>query len=430
LRRGSQALVLKGSSAVLGFGSFVLLARIMTTEQFGQYSFAFSIASLVAIACNFGQPNAVLRFYPPLLEHRQFGEAAGFLGWSVRVLTTWLTIGVVGMVMASLIARASGHSPSIIHLLAAAALVPALAVAEWLGSALRAHGLIIGAVGGREIVWRLGIIVWAAACLLLGQSTSAGTAMIVTAGLLLMVTLGQVLVLERVRSDAERIADPVIQDKIWQSTSMGFWGNGLLFAVLQNAAPAFAGFLSAHDDTARLFAALRVGNLFSLILVASNLVAGPMLSRRFAKGDTKGLQVICRTLAAAQSAPVAIAFVIILMFGPQIMELFGRDYRAGHAMLIIAAGAALINAMCGPCGLLLQMAGQERTYFRILATTVCLYVLAQLAIAPTIGAIGLAVAYLGAQALWNIWAVIACRRHLAVDPSVLGLILPPRLPAA
>lgn len=159
---GRRTLV-AGTIRLAGLGlslAFILvIARATDAEQFGVFSLLLSLATILGYGANLGQHVAILRFWPAVEDRHGKAQADRLLGICFGLVA--LGAAVVGSALAApaLFGVADGT-----NLFWAGALAMMLALAEFCASALRAKGHIVFAMGPRDIVWRvlvvLAVLLW------------------------------------------------------------------------------------------------------------------------------------------------------------------------------------------------------------------------------------------------------------------------------
>ncbi len=160
--------------------------------------------------------------------------------------------------------------------------------------------------------------------------------------------------------------------------------------------------------------------LVALPLLAINTSLAPTVSTVFAEGDKAEIQRLATKAARGAFAfclPLALIYVV---FGSWILLLFGEDFQAGYAALVILSAAQVINAAMGSVGLLLQMTGHERDVAAGLAIAVAVNLAVNLALIPVWGVDGAALGAAANMILWNALLAFRVYRKLGIRPTVLG----------
>jgi O-antigen/teichoic acid export membrane protein len=209
----------------------------------------------------------------------------------------------------------------------------------------------------------------------------------------------------------------------WMRVSLPM-GAATMFLVLDAQVGLLVlGTLDSSPISAGLYAAaLQCMAPFVLILVAVRLPLGAAVARLGAAGERerlqRGLRTATRVVAAASAV---IAAILFLLPGP-ILGLFGDDFSSGATALRILAVAQLVNALCAFNGMVLIMGGEERAAMRTALGCLVLDAILCVALVPTLGSRGAALAALVSITVRNVVNSVQVRRRLGVDATVLGRV--------
>ena len=166
--------------------------------------------------------------------------------------------------------------------------------------------------------------------------------------------------------------------------------------------------------------------LISFVLTSTNMILGPEVARLHHAGAHAELTRTLKLASLMIFLPSLLAFVVCVLFAEQVLGLFGGGFSEARPQLLILAVGQLANSAAGCVGLVLMMTGLERKNAEVLVTTSLATVAAMAVLTPLYGTLGTAAAVCGGQLLANARVWLVARRHTAYDPSILGLLWPPR----
>ena len=424
LSGGAWALVIKVASAGLSYVMFVLLARLMPAEEYGRFAFGFSLAITLSLLISFGLPVAVLRFWP---EHKAKGEAALGRSFVARGFSVvWIgsvAAALVFLVLATWIAG-NGKALADPYFVAIAILMCLMAVSEYCASVLRADGSIVAALAPRDVVWRIALI---ALCTALAATYVELTAVwtLQAAWLCLaIVTVPQFVHAKRRLQVGRADLQGQTSNDQWRRVALPMWGSAILFGLVQQFDVVLLGMFLSPEQTGPYFAALRTAALMSLLLVAGNMVAAPLISGFYHGGDDSGLQRMCGLLIIAIALPTVAGLAFIAVFGEWLLGLFDPAFVSAYPLLMILALGFAVTALAGPMPYFLQMVGKEREFLLISAVVYAGVVASQCILVPLYGAYGAALPNAAGACLVAAWGVSLLRSSVGFDPSVIGLVWP------
>ncbi|HMT15535.1 MAG TPA: oligosaccharide flippase family protein, partial [Aestuariivirga sp.] len=324
---GAIAFVAKAGGAALSYVIFVVFARLLAPDQYGHFAFAFNLANAMSTIAGLGAATAILRFWPQHMVQGQPALARGsaVTGGGVTLAATLLCAGLLAAA-APLIARVSGSADTL-HLLVMALSVPLIALSEYVASLLRAMGKTFLSLMPRDVIWRIMIIIAALSGIASGLHFSAATALAITTATLLAVVVPQTpYALRQVNHQAPA---PAASDlPLWRGATLPLWGAGILYVLVQQFDVVIAGIYLTPAETGAYFAAQKTAGLLTLLLIAGNLVAGPLIATYYHAGDIAKLQRMTNIIAVAVAAPTPFGLIFLAIAGSFLLGLFGAGFVA------------------------------------------------------------------------------------------------------
>jgi O-antigen/teichoic acid export membrane protein len=426
LSKSLVSLVIKVATAGLTYGMYVILSRLMGIEEYGYFAFGLSLATILAIGANYGQQTAILRYWPEEMVAGRPQKALEALR-SGGAITIIAGLGIAVLLL-GVGAASGGFGVPAGHLYASATLILPLALAEYWSSALRAQGSVWTALTPRDIVWRLGLPLLVVALWYAGVTLSGAAALLLTAAV-----LGLSLALQYVLARARRYeiaAGTGGLGSYWRehrTPSRSFFLGTVLDSAALNVDIIFVGLLVAPAAAGIYFNAFRTAGLLTLFMFAITLVVAPMVARHYHAGEMRKAQAITALCAWAGFVFSLVVFAGFLLFGEQILALFGEGQEQGKVILILLSVGLLFDAATGPSRIVLMMTGHERQYVRIFGSIVVAGMLAQLAVIPVFGLVGAAVMNMIARIAAQLAIAWFANRRIGLDTTLLGAFLVNRL---
>ena len=421
-----STLMIKIASAGLIYAMFVLIARVTTVAEFGKFGVGFNLASFLAIIASCGVHVGINRWWPEYLAKSQPRLASASFFWGLRVTS----IASAGLAIATV---ALNGTFTVIsgavdyYLVAAGALLVPLALADYLANALRSQGSIWWAQLPRDVLWRLmgcGMAIYVA--LNSGKLTASAALWMLALSLALLITIQLVIAVRTARSVvvADRSSFDFGGERArWVATTRPLWGGALLAAMVQYIDVLLVGAFVSIEKSAEYFAAVRTVNIIGLMHVAATLVCAPLISRTVHSNQLAELQHIFKVVAALVGGSTLLILLMLVVLGPFLLGLFGPAFDGGYPLLIILAVGFGFNALCGPVGYLLMVAGHERAFLKILIFSNSVGLALQCSLIPFIGALGAAIGSSVALIISGVWARQVAITKLGLDPTVLSLFL-------
>lgn len=434
MRQSTAAIIIRLVSAGLGYGLVVVLARWMGINEFGHFGFAFSLASILSVIFGMGQRRLVMRFLAAYLGRGRQDLLHEVLRFSfaltaVGALFSWLavTLGTYSFQL----------HPS---LYPAGALTAALIFSDYLSHALRGLGDMVQSQFPREVLWRpvtLGAMAIAGGGLSLVTSASAALwwlVLILTA----LVAVQAAFVWRRrwasaqVRLVAEGGHDPNPEETLeaartyWFGTTLRLWAISALNQGLNPLSVVIVGLFVAPAETGAFFATARLAGFIAFPLQALNLMAAPRLAKAYASDNRRRLQQVAGFTAVVSGLAALIGAAILIIFGSDLLGIMNPAFEGSQIVLLVIMSGYVVSALSGSSGYLMTMTGHDGQFLRILALWNGLGLIALLALTAAFGGLGAAWGLFASTAGWNLAVVIWARRHLGLDPSVVGVLFEPK----
>jgi len=418
LRRAmSGAVLVYGLGAVFAFASQILLARLMGALEYGVYYYAMSWVLILSLLVRFGLDNAALRLVPAYMQTGDWPAAKGVLRLGNRVvLLNGLLVGLVVVVVVLLLGGRISPSMRWTFLVAAACL-PIVGLIYMRQAALRSFKRIARSLLPDAVIAPVLLMVMAA-CLLL-------TPIRLTAPMVMGLTLVSLVLAFGVGGYwLSRLWPPPMQDgevrferKAWLHFAVSMMLINGMHLLLNHVDSLVLGFFRQPDEVGIYGVASRSAFMVAFPLTMANAVFVPLIAERLVSGQLDELQRILRLGMRPVVAAAFVFAVILLVFGDFVLGLFGKEFVLGSTALRLLVVGQLVNASCGPVGVLLSSSGHQNLVLRVLTLTVAANLLLNFLVIPRWGMEGSAVVKSLSFMFWNIVLYQQVGKRIALDAS-------------
>ena len=412
---------------ILGAGTVyatqVVIARHLGEEGLGSYVLAFSWCLVVSELALVGLPAAALRFVGGGLAAADpvqgRARAAGFVRRSQQI--TWASslvlagLGALGAL--AFLERGSGLRAA---LLVALAGVPAMAFLR-LHQSFALAGSWLGLHALPNNVVRPGIFLAVALLLLRGwPGTGVGSLLAWHAGITALVAaLSAVWIARRLRERVGGVA-PRYETGPWMRTSSSLLLVSLATAYFPDVATITLGRFLPPEAIAHFAAAFRTAFFIGLGAIAVDSASLPRFAAAHARGDLERLQREVTRATRLKSAGALAGLALLAAFGPRVLSLFGAEFVAGQAALLVLAASQALPACLGPGAQLLGITGHERDGQRGAIGALLALPLLLALLAPRYGVLGAAWAVLLDNVALSLWLRSRIRARLGIAPGCIG----------
>lgn len=414
-RNGAIGLAGAAVNGACGFVLTTVIVRSLGADGAGALFSVIGLLTILSAVCCLGADTGLIWAIP----RRTTGsarDAARLLPVAMLpTLALAALVAVVGLVAADGIAAAllDGDDPDGATLIRLAAVgVPVIVAATVLLAAVRAARGVAGYVAVQFL------FVPIARPVLIGVAVALGGGLLpALAGWLLPLAVAPAVALALLARPLGLTAGATLRSARadWRS----FWSFALprAVSVAIDAGSMWVGVLLtaalAGQAQAGVFAAVGRYALAGLLVMQGLRVAvAPRLSRLLGAGRRAEAAAVYRRTTLWIVALSWPAYLLLAVFAPAFLQLFGVQFRSGATPMAVLAAAMAVNVGVGLVQTVLLMSGNSRGHLLATAAGLALNVAASLLLIPRLGALGAAVAWSLGIVVENVIAAVLARRSL------------------
>ena len=407
MRKGAvESFLLHATGMGLLIAMHIVLARLIGPRDYGIYSYALTITTLLALIVPLGWPTALMRFISQYREDQSWGLLKGaFL--RAHQITFGSSCFTATVLFAASYIRAI-PSDMTTSLRFASLLLPILSFVGLRRKALQGLQCIKASITFEEILLPVLVI---ACCLLFGISTAVGALWIyfAVASFVLFVAGSW---LWRQLPILSRTARPEFLTRRWMVIALPMMFGSVSQMIMNRTSIIILGAMVDMHSVGLYSAASRLANLNTFVLSSVNTIAAPMLAATYHQGRLLEFRTVM-SKAMIWSALGSLPLFVLMMIWPKwLLSLLGLEFTEGAVLLQILAFGQFINAATGPVGFNLLMSDKEQLFAKSLAVTAGISVLGNVVAIKYFEAIGAASVTAGSVALLNTWQLLLSK-HLS-----------------
>lgn len=418
----TQAFVFNCLGKVLAFLAHLLLARWLSAGGYGAYSYVMALAQILMLAGQFGLNTTLVRFVAAYRVEKQWAKLRGILVISNRIAAVIsiliLAAGEVAVWMLS-----ERLDPLLKYSMQIGlVLVPLMVLSGLRQQALRGLKLIVASSFPESVITPAIVIL---GVLILKQSQVSGATYAILLEIIAAAAaflVGAWWLLRSVPGEVKR-AQPEYNLREVLSVSLPLLLIVSSHQVMNRTDVLILGHFAGMADVGVYSAISRLSSFVAFGLTAVNAIAAPMISETFAKGRLKELKRIVALTSLGGTLFASLVSVVFLLFGEQVLGLFGQDFSKGIYPLWVVVLGQFVNSVAGPVGLLLTMTGHEKDFSKIMILTTVINLMLNLLLVPPYGIMGAAVASTSSLILWNVWTGFLVSQRIGVNPTFIGMPL-------
>ena len=416
----------QGIGRVLGYVSQVAVARLLGGELYGFYTLGVAVVNGVHIVSRFGMENGVVRY---VAHHREHGDQARMKGTIVQALMVTLAISLVlSAVMffgaGLIVERLPNDAPEMVGVLRAFAFVlPFFVFMSMTAWSTQGFQTVTYAAYIQQLIRPGLFLLFVGVCYVLGAGiigtiAAYGLAMFLAglAGLYYLRNLFPPLLDRRAGTKFETKA--LFGVSVPMSISQGAQYLNNFSAVL------ILGAFAAGAPVGIFNAAARTATFLTAVRFAFSGIFSPIISGLHARQDREEMGRLYKDVSRWIFTGAFALFLVIVVFAPQVMSVFGEGFREGVVALVIVAVAQLYSSSVGPAPRMLAMTGNQN--FAMIATSVAAVtgVVVSLILIPRYEILGAAIGMATAIITENTGTMAAVKWRLGFWPFNLAWLKP------
>jgi len=416
-------------AAGAGYLFKIYLARVLGAEALGIYALGMTVGGVLGLIAALGLPQAAARYVAVYNGTGRYAELKGFLWRGLAVLAVAnLMVAAIMLLIRGWVADRFYHTPALSKYMGAFALLMVLgSFTSFFGQAL---------AGFKDVARRTVItnfigsplnIFFGVGLLMLGMGLSGYLLAQVASALITLVLLALAtwtLMPPGYRSVAGEL--PALQSEAIRFSASLFAVQALEYTLASLDKIVLGYYLDARSVGIYVVAGSVVAFL-PILLQSVNQIFSPTIADLHARGELDLLRRLYQTLTKwifGFTLPLAI---VACVFAAPLMQIFGREFRAGWPILVIGTLGQLINCAVGSVGLLLIMSGHQDRLVRVQVKVVIGNIILNLALIPIWGVIGAIVVSAATNAAINLLYLREVKAILGLTPynrSYVRLFLP------
>ena len=416
----------QGVGRVLGYVSQVGLARLLGGEIYGFYTLGVAVVNGVHIVSRFGMENGVVRY---VAHHREHGDTARVKGTIVQALLITLAISLVlSAVMffgaGIIVGWLPQDAPEMVGVLRAFAFVlPFFVFMSMTAWATQGFKTVTYAAYIQQLIRPGLFLLFVGICYVLGAGIIGAIAAYALA--MFLAGLAGLYYLRKLFPPLfDRRAGTKFETK-------ALFGVSVPMSITQGAqylnnwsAILILGAFAAGAPVGVFNAAARTATFLTAVRFAFSGIFSPIISGLHARQDTEEMGRLYKDVSRWIFTGAFVLFLIIVVFAPQVMAVFGEGFREGVVALIIVAVAQLYSSSVGPAPRMLAMTGNQN--YAMIATTIAAAtgVVVSLVLVPRFGLIGAAIGMGTAIVTENTGTMAAVKWRLGFWPFNLAWLKP------
>jgi O-antigen/teichoic acid export membrane protein len=362
----------QGVGRVIGYVTQVVIARLLGAQFYGFYTAGVALINGLQILSRFGMENGVVRY---VAHHREHEDAARVRGTIVMALLFPIALSIVlsaGLFFGAGFLADSGwlkeNGAMMVGVLRAFAFVlPFFVFMSMTAWATQGFQTVTYAAYIQQLIRPGLFLVFVGACYVLGANIFGVIAAYALA--MFLAGIAGLYYLRKLFPDLfDRRAQTAFETK-------ALFGVSVPMSITQGAqylnnfsAILILGVFAAGAPVGIFNAAARTATFLTAVRFAFSGIFSPIISGLYARQNMEEMGRLYKDVSRWIFTGAFALFLVIVVFGPEVMGIFGEAFGAGVTALVIVAIAQLYSSSVGPAPRMLAMT--ENQNFAMIATSV------------------------------------------------------------
>jgi O-antigen/teichoic acid export membrane protein len=431
-------LVAKGSAVAfwsrlyavaLGYVITLIIARVLGPKLMGSFFLGFAILSVLSTFCQMGLGSGLIKFLSIGLLDEDYEYIKNILLFSIKCILG-VSIGIAALVFISrdLLSLHVFSDPDLkLVLFFIAATLPFYSLFLFSVEALKSFKKIGRLTAIQNLFFPTVRLLFLVFLFWIGLRLGSPLISLLLATVLSLAAFS--FLLKRLIPQGTYNSDRALDARELFSVSIPLYLSFIMFLLISWTDTVMLGIFDTAREVGLYTAAAKTAAFVGFFLIAVNYILPPLAAQLYGKGEKRELESLARRTARWNlifSLTVTIAF---LLFGKEILALFGYEFIIAYIPLIFLSMGQVVNAGAGSVGYILAMTGYQKILTCISTCSAILNIILNVLLIPSFSIAGAALATGFSLAVWNILSSYFVMKRLDMIPyannipKILGYLL-------
>lgn len=416
--------LLKSFSAVLALGIGLMLARLLGAEGYGAYANAWAWVAILAIPGTLGFPTLVVRETALYREAASWGRLRGLRRFTQTVsFSTAVSLALLAAILAWVVYPDPSAALMLLSLWLAISSLPLVGALALQQAFLRGLRKVIHSQLGDHLVRPAVMAVALGVVFLVPHFELSAPGAVVLR--LVATTVALVLASMFLRAywpDEVKYARPKSKRRAWLRSALPLLAIAGTQSINAQADIVMLGVMAEREAVGAYAVAVQLSSLIVFVLISANTALGPSIAALHAARMPQSIAALVSKIARRVFGASAIIWLVLLIFGIDILAIYGEAFVVAYDSMVILSTGLLICTLASAVGILLTMTGYEKHAAASNAAAALLNVFLNVMWIPRFGIEGAAWATAISTIILNLSLGIVVYRKLNINATVFGRV--------
>ncbi len=406
--KSSLYLVGQGLSKVFSLIYAMVVGRLLGAEIFGEYTYSFSIISLVVVVSSLGLRNGIIRFVSS--DKITQKDKNSYFAFGLFSLLVASLVAIIFLIFFRNFFIGLLENGKLFYLVLPSVLL--FNANKYLIQVLKGYKKAKETVFIESVILPLGKIISLIVIVICFNVNSVYSLFFVMYLNQTILTFLYLYVLRR----NKLLGFTVVKRFDLISFSLPLLLSGLIFTLMTNVDSVMIKEYVGFEQLGVYKAVSSVGGITIFALLSINTIFGPMISKLYSNNEMLQIKELYTFSTKVTTIFNLLVFGMILLYSHDIMALIGPEFRGGGTALVILSTGQIINALVGSVGLINTMTGKSNYALIVSTFSLTFNIGLNVLLIPSFGINGAVFASAVAIIVSNILAFIFMYRRFKMHP--------------
>ena len=399
----------------------VLLARLLSPRDYGDFRVALQVISYVALIILFGANLSLNQLLPKYIKNKEWGHAAGLVRiFSRRIVKVSIFLLIFAFLLFSTLLFFSAFFANItIHpVYYFLWLAPLSAASLFTINLLRCSGAGIRATFSSKVIAPILNVMLIFLALFVLKKIQIYHVLFAYGFSLSVILLIQLLWVHNIIPKEIKSSPPLFLKDKWFKLSLSMFKVNLFTTLLSSSGIIILDIVHPNEDAVGLLGVILViASPVLIIYRAVLMIVRPILSANISK--TERLQEILSNTYCIVLGSCGILCFLLIFFRHTLLAHFGQFYLAGSDDLVVCILGFAVLATTSISKAILTMSGNEQYLLKLLIVAFITNCFCASLFGYYYGVIGVLLATLAISLMYNIAIMFECKRRIGIKPFLI-----------